>query len=155
MLNQKGLENTAPLKILVVDDIKENRRLFELSFESLKKDLDFLIELTCVDSAEEALKVLEKQKQDLILCDERLGGMYGTQLYAEVAKTELTQGFVPFLIISAKSSPKDWMDFYRAGVMDFLPKPVQPEKLRFVCRAARRIRDMRNEILRLQKFERS
>ena len=143
MQNQAGASD--PLRVLVVDDIKDNLKVFELALKTLRKDLGFEIDVSCVDSAEAGLKMHQERSFDLIMCDERLGGMNGTEFYSEVASAESVTGFVPFVIISAKATPKDWLEFYKAGVMDFLPKPITSDRLRFFCRSALRFRALRQK----------
>ncbi len=134
------------LRILVVDDIQENLKLFKLLFESIKKDLGFDFALTTVDSAEEGLRLNTLNPFDLILSDERLGGMNGTQFYNEVKKASTLTTEAPFVIVSAKTTPKDWLDFFKSGVTDFLPKPISAEKLRFLCRFASHQKGLRETL---------
>lgn len=133
------------LKILVIDDVKENLKVFKIALQAIQKDLGFDLAVECVDSAEEALKILNSGTQDLILCDERLGGMNGTQLYAEIRLKETDSNWIPFVLISAKNTSKDWMEFYKSGVTDFIPKPVAPDKLLFLCRWANKLKKMKEE----------
>jgi len=82
----------------------------------------------------------------LILCDERLGGMNGTQLYSEIKKSSTPVNEAPFVIVSAKSTARDWLDFFKSGVTDFLPKPISADKLRFLCRFASQQKYLRDSL---------
>lgn len=61
------------IKILYIDDEEINLRLFEHSFRR-----DF--EIHTVNSAEKGLEFLEKNSVDVIVTDQRMPGMTGTEL---------------------------------------------------------------------------
>lgn len=139
------------LQIVVIDDIKDNRRLFELSLKSIEKDLGFSVACSSFESAEEAEKHLGQSTCDLILCDERLGGMPGTDFFNRWRKMSTESPNTPFVIVSAKSEAKDWLHFFKSGVMDFIPKPISMDKLRFLARAAFRMKALRLELRMLKR----
>ena len=66
-------------KVLYVDDVKANLMLFEASFES-----DFAV--TLAESGEEALKILEGNDFSVVVSDQNMPGMTGTELLGIVAQ---------------------------------------------------------------------
>ena len=66
-------------KVLYVDDEEINLRLFIASY---RRDFEII---TC-DSAKEALKILETEKVDVVLTDQRMPEMTGVELLAEIDK---------------------------------------------------------------------
>jgi serine/threonine-protein kinase len=60
-------------KLLYVDDEENNRSLFEMEFGQLYG-------LHLVDSGEAALEVMAKKRIDVIVTDQRMPGMTGTEL---------------------------------------------------------------------------
>lgn len=66
-------------KILYVDDEEINLRIFKNSF---RREFDIKIAL----SASEALKILEHELVDVVITDQRMPGMTGVELLAEIHK---------------------------------------------------------------------
>jgi CheY-like chemotaxis protein len=134
------------IKVLVVDDVPDNLKLFKLTLASLEKEVDLDLVVHSVSSGEEAVKTIKTESFDLILCDERLGGMSGTSVFAEFKDYSKANASVPFIIISAKNTAKDWGEFFKSGVTDFIPKPISPDKLKFICRAALTSKELRDDL---------
>lgn len=76
-------------------------------------------------SGTEALIYLEKQKWDLVLLDLMLPGMTGEEILAEIR----SKGFIPIIIISAKSQQQTKIDCLRSGADDFITKPFDVEEV--------------------------
>lgn len=56
-------------------------------------------------------------------------GMQGDDLVARIRSYEDGRGFIPILAIPDKNNDERRIALYRAGVSDFLPKPILPEEL--------------------------
>jgi two-component system cell cycle response regulator len=56
-------------------------------------------------------------------------GMQGDDLVARIRSYEDGRGFIPILAIPDKNNDERRIALYRAGVNDFLPKPILPEEL--------------------------
>src|SRR5688572_2076613 len=106
--------------LLVVDDEKNMR----LSLEAILRADEY--EMHGVESAEEALRLLEENSYLMVITDARLGGMSGYDFLSKVRKrwTEL-----PVLMITAYATPKLAVEAIQAGAMDYLSKPFAPEEL--------------------------
>ncbi len=107
-------------RILIVDD--EPNVLS--SFSSLLKDEGHSVVASA--SAEEALKRAASQRFDLVLLDIQLPGMSGIDFLKEL-KSFVSPPLV--LVISGQADIPTALEAVRLGAVDFLEKPVQPEKL--------------------------
>jgi DNA-binding NtrC family response regulator len=118
--------------ILIVDDEKNMR----LSLRSVLADEHYLVRL--VESAEEALAVVEKEEFFMVITDARLGGMSGYDFLGEMKKRLPN---LPVLMITAYATPRLAVEAIKSGAIDYLPKPFAPEELlHAVARCAERHR---------------
>ena len=118
--------------LLIVDDEKNMRR----SIQTMLVDEGY--EVQVAESAEEALKMLAQQAFFMVITDARLGGMSG---YDFLAKARNQWPELPLLMITAYATPKLAVEAIRAGAMDYLSKPFEPEELfHAVARCAERYR---------------
>src|SRR5437899_3493953 len=127
--------------LLVVDDEKNMR----LSLEAVMADEGY--EVRAVDSAEQALRLLEQQDFFMIITDARLNGMSG---YEFLGQLKYKWSNLPVLMITAFATPKLAVEAIKAGAIDYLAKPFAPEELlHAVARCAERHRlIMENQELR-------
>ena len=114
-------------RILIVDDEPNITR----SFSSLLKDEGH--ETVAVASAEEAARKQIRQPFDLILLDLQLPGMSGIEFLKQLRQGG-SQTLV--LVISGQADIPTAIEAVRLGAVDFLEKPVQPEKLITSAKAA-------------------
>ena len=82
-----------------------------------------------VESAEEALDWLSKNKADLVLLDWGLPGMNGIELCQRLRKDKQQQG-LPILFLTGHSSSADLVQAFEAGADDFVSKPFRAPELR-------------------------
>jgi DNA-binding NtrC family response regulator len=118
--------------VLVVDDEKNMR----LSLQTVLTDENYGVR--GVESAEEALGLLGREEFFMVITDARLGGMSG---YDFLAKARKQWPEVPILMITAYATPKLAVEAIKAGAIDYLDKPFEPEELlHAVERCAERFR---------------
>jgi two-component system, NtrC family, response regulator AtoC len=118
--------------VLVVDDEKNMRR----SLQTLLGDEGYGVRVA--ESAEEALRFLAQETFFMVITDARLGGMSG---YDFLAKIHSQWPDLPALMITAYATPKLAVEAIKAGAMDYLAKPFEPEELfHAVARCAERHR---------------
>jgi DNA-binding NtrC family response regulator len=118
--------------VLVVDDEKNMR----LSLQRVLGDEGYPVRP--LESAEEALKLLERETFFMVVVDAHLGGMSGYQFLKEVGRRWPT---LPVLMITAYATPKLAVEAIQAGAIDYLAKPFAPEELlHAVARCAERYR---------------
>src|SRR6267142_3370953 len=121
--------------LLVVDDEKNMR----LSLEAVMADEGY--EVRAVDSAEQALRLLEQEDFFMIITDARLNGMSG---YEFLGQLKQKWSNLPVLMITAFATPKLAVEAIKAGAIDYLAKPFAPEELlHAVARCAERHRLIR------------
>lgn len=108
--------------ILIVDDSKaEQIYLSEmLASEGYR--------LQVASSAEEAQKLIESSRPDLILMDVVMPGQSGFQYTRTLSKDPLYSS-IPIMLCTSKDQPTDKMWGLRQGAKDFIVKPVQKADL--------------------------
>jgi len=111
------------MKILVVDDEKDVKTLFEQRFrkEIRSGEHNFVFAF----SGSEALKTLESLEQEavLILSDINMPGMTGLELL-ETIKTEYKKPPPVVMMITAYGDEENFNTAKRLGADDFLTKPL-------------------------------
>jgi len=128
-------------QILVVDDDKNIRRLFQAVLE----DAGYGVHLAA--NGEEALTVMDREFIDLVVLDIMMPKMDGY----EFTKT-LREGNnnLPILMVSAKQLPQDKKRGFLAGTDDYMTKPIDEEemllRIRALLRRARIASDRRIEV---------
>jgi DNA-binding NtrC family response regulator len=106
--------------LLVVDDEKNMR----LSLQTVLEGEDYQVRLA--ESAENALKMLQQEEFFMVITDARLGGMSGYEFLR--AAGEKRPG-LPILMITAYATPKLAVEAIKAGAIDYLAKPFEPDEL--------------------------
>jgi len=112
-----------PMKILVVDDEKDVKLLFQQRFrkEIKKKEINFAFAF----SGEEALSYLNHHVHEavLILSDINMPGMSGLELLEKI-KTNYLEPPPVVMMITAYGDEENYATAQRLGADDFLTKPV-------------------------------
>lgn len=121
---RKGAEKS----ILVVDDTSLIRDLNGLYLSRLGK-------VRKAASGAEALDLVYEALPDLIVSDLQMPHMDGVELCRELKAHRATRD-VPFLMFSGSNDPRDRDRALRAGVTDYLVKPIERPEL---LSAARRL----------------
>lgn len=78
------------------------------------------------ESGHEGLRLLAREKIDLVISDLRMDEMDGLQLFAEIQKV---QPGMPVIILTAHGSIPEAVSATRQGVFSFLTKPVDKDAL--------------------------
>ncbi len=121
--------------VLVVDDERNMRR----SLETMLGDEGYSVR--AAESAEEALTRLQSEEFFMVITDARLGGISGYEFLARIRREWPD---LPALMITAYATPKLAVNAIKAGAMDYLAKPFEPEELfHAVARCAERYRLLR------------
>lgn len=107
-------------KILIIDDEPNIR----LSFSSLLKDEGY--DCTAAESAETAMNLLTHHNFELILLDLQLPGKSGLE-FLKALKNEVMPPLV--LVVSGQADIPMALEAMKLGAVNFLEKPVSPEKL--------------------------
>jgi CheY-like chemotaxis protein len=111
------------MKILVVDDEKDVKTLFQQRFrkEIRKEEINFIFAF----SGEEALEKLQTMEQEaiLILSDINMPGMSGLDLL-EIIKKEYVKPAPIVMMVTAYGDEDNYNTAKRLGADDFLTKPL-------------------------------
>lgn len=110
-------------KILLVDDDPGLLHLLALRIESKGYDV------SCAESAEQALGLLSKDSFQLVITDLRMDGMDGLAFF-----NALKQGYpgLPVIMLTAHGSIPEAVEATKQGIFAFLSKPVDKDEL-FAC----------------------
>ena len=110
------------LRILIVDDERQNRDLMEV----MLLPEGFLLRTAA--SGAEALALVAEEPPDLILLDIMMPGMDGYEV-AEKLKSNLATRNIPVIMVTALDDRKARMLGLSVGAEDFLTKPVDRAEL--------------------------
>ncbi|HDS3499658.1 two-component system response regulator GlrR [Enterobacter cloacae] len=109
-----------PAHILLVDDDPGLLKLLGMRLVSEGYSV------VTAESGLEGLKILAREKIDLVISDLRMDEMDGLQLFAEIQKQ---QPGMPVIILTAHGSIPDAVAATQQGVFSFLTKPVDKDAL--------------------------
>ncbi|MGD9815014.1 MAG: PAS domain S-box protein [Hyphomonadaceae bacterium] len=110
----------APRRILVVDDLEENRELLCLMLAGHVIDQ--------ASSGAEALELLAAHPYDLVLMDVQMPGMDGKSA-TRIIRQDPNFASLPIVAVSAHALPERIASFMAAGMDDYLAKPIDPVAL--------------------------
>lgn len=105
--------------------IEDNADILESAAELLTLDG---YEVMQAYSGEQALKIIETQAPDLIICDIVMAGMDGYEVARFIKNTAQTQN-IPFIFSTAKSEKQDRQKATDLGINFYLTKPFNEEEL--------------------------
>ncbi len=111
-----------PAKILVVDDIKNNRVLLRTFLEK------YVFEIEEAVDGEKALESVRKSKPDLILLDLKMPNMDGYQAIS-ILKSEEAFKSIPVIAFTASAMKEDREKINNAGFDGYLKKPFSRKEL--------------------------
>src|SRR5690625_2570586 len=106
-------------KILVVDDEKPIADILKFNLE--KEGYSVI----CAYDGDDAIKLAETEKPDLILLDIMLPGKDGNEVCREIRKTQM----MPIIMLTAKDSEIDKVLGLELGADDYVTKPFSNREL--------------------------
>jgi len=115
-------------KILVVEDTPMNQQLAIWTLEKLGCSVDI------AENGEVALKKIQNDVYDLILMDLQMPGMDGLTAAHEIRRIEVTESLkmTPIVAMTAHVLDEDRILAQKAGMQDFLIKPVSADEFQRV-----------------------
>jgi adenylate cyclase len=128
-----------PARILVVDDVADNVEILRVRLESLG------YEVVVAEDGESALAVVHETLPDLILLDIMMPKIDGLEV-ARRLKADAGLPFIPIIMVTAKTTPKDVLAGLEAGGDDYLTKPIDHSALIVRVRAMLRIKALHDQI---------
>ena len=111
------------LRILVVEDNDLNRQVATKMIEYLGHSAH------CVADGAEAVATVSATEYDLVLMDCQMPVMDGYAAAAAIRRLPEPASLIPIIAMTADTGPGDEEAFERAGMDDFLIKPVVPDVL--------------------------
>jgi two-component system cell cycle response regulator DivK len=111
-------------KVLIAEDSSVIQNL-------TKKILQFQnYEISAVKNGKDVLKALDKSLFDIILLDINMPVMDGMECARAVrAHTDPAKSKIPIIAITGNAKNYSEEDFHKAGINEFLPKPLDFDKL--------------------------
>ncbi len=135
------------MRILIAEDDPVSRRLLEVTLG--KSDYEVV---SCSDGAAawEALQQTGAPSVSLAILDWMMPGMDGLEVCRKVRK-QAAEPYIYLLLLTAKSQKVDVIAGLEAGADDYLTKPFHANELRMRLRAARRILELHEELIRVRE----
>ncbi|MBI3525224.1 MAG: response regulator [Betaproteobacteria bacterium] len=120
--SQPGVKRTS--RILLAEDNPVNRKLAQHVLENEGH------QVVTADNGFAVLKVLESTQIDIVLMDVQMPGMDGIETTIAIRKREeITGNHIPVIALTAHAMNGDRERCLKAGMDEYLTKPIQPAKL--------------------------
>ncbi len=119
--------NQISLKVLVVEDNLINQKITKSFLQRLNHTV------TIAKNGKEAVDIFEREYFDCILMDIQMpimDGIQATKTIREKEKTKKTN--IPIIAVSANLMVEEETKILKAGMNDFIPKPLNEAQLRNV-----------------------
>jgi DNA-binding response OmpR family regulator len=127
--------------ILVIDDDKNTRRLFQAVLKAAG------YQVYTAENGASALDVMDQEHIDLVIVDIMMPGMDGYEFTKTLRETDDS---LPILMVSAKQLPADKKKGFLVGTDDYMTKPVDEEEMllrvKALLRRAKIVNERRIEI---------
>ena len=107
--------------VLIVDD---NREILDFLTTALESSYQCLT----AQSGEDAMKTLDKAVPDIVITDQMMPGIDGTELCHRIRHNHSTE-LVPIIMLTAKDDTNTELKSIRSGADVFMPKPFDLRKL--------------------------
>jgi Nif-specific regulatory protein len=122
--------------ILIVEDEPKMLRLLELNLAEEGYTI------LAVPDAEAGLKLLQKERVNLVLTDLKLPGMNGLE-FLQAAKR--TNAALPVVVMTAYGTVETAVEAMKAGASDYVLKPFSLEEIKLVVRKELDVHQLREE----------
>ncbi|MCX5666854.1 MAG: response regulator [Candidatus Omnitrophica bacterium] len=110
-------------KVLVIDDEVDLLKIIKLNLEGTES-----YEVSTLSSARDIVSRVRIFKPDVILLDILMPGFDGIEA-CEILNKDPVGARIPIIILSALRGDVDRLKAFKAGVLDYLAKPVKTEEL--------------------------
>ena len=116
-------------KALVVDDNEMNLEVIASILEMME------IEVNRATNGAEALEILGKEHYDIVITDDMMPGMTGTELLGMVkGNHDLPNTTTPMVVLTANAVSGVAEEYMKRGFQDYLTKPIDIEQLQRVLK---------------------
>ena len=111
-------------RILVVDDVSVNLKIFTLLLKNTEVTID------TADSGAKCLELYEENHYDMIFLDHMMPQMDGIETFEEIRKTDRYKSErTPVVVLTANAIEGADKEYMAIGFTDYLTKPVQSDEL--------------------------
>lgn len=110
-------------RIMIVDDEEGFIRMLKMNLELSAK-----FEVMALSSAKDIVANVQAFKPDLILLDLIMPGIGGLEV-CEMLNNDPIGKMTPIIILSALSKDIDKLKAYKLGIVDYITKPIETQKL--------------------------
>src|ERR1700692_2514041 len=107
----------APPRILIVDDISDNRIILLRRFQRHG------FEVVEADSGLKALELIDRQEFDLVLLDVMMPGIDGIETLKRI-RSRKSASALPVIMVTAKTESENVVEALALGANDYVTKPV-------------------------------
>jgi adenylate cyclase len=128
-----------PARILVVDDVEDNREIARVLLSSHGYD---------VETAPDGLAAIERINEnppDLVLLDLMMPGIDGFETLRRIKANDRLP-FIPIIMLTAKSGVADMVLGLESGADDYATKPIEESSLLARVKASLRIKSLQDEV---------
>jgi diguanylate cyclase (GGDEF)-like protein len=115
--DEKPSPAKAQARLLIVDDVRENRDILRRRFERHG------FRATEASGGIEALELIERETFDLVLLDIMMPDIAGLEVLTRI-RARFSQGALPVIMVTAKSQSEDVVEALSRGANDYITKPV-------------------------------
>jgi two-component system, NtrC family, response regulator AtoC len=123
--------------VLIVDD----ERTLARAIKAFLTESGYEAEVA--GDAEQALRLLETMRPDVVFSDVRLPGMNGIELLRRIREFDPA---IPVIIMTAHGTIEGAVEAVKLGAFDYLKKPVDLEELRLLADRARENSQLKQEL---------
>lgn len=117
------LPNSSLFKVLVAEDNPVNQKLAKIVLQKAG------YHVTLVSDGLEAVSALQRSQYDLVLMDVQMPGMDGLAATREIRRAEGSQRYTPIIALTAHAMQGDRERCLKAGMDDYLTKPINVKQL--------------------------
>jgi signal transduction histidine kinase len=110
-------------RVLIADDSRASREQVAAVLSAVENAV-----VSFAGNGAEALRVMANETYDLLLCDIEMPIMNGIQLVAAV-RSRASRYELPILVLTGRTTTADMTTAFRAGVNDYVTKPVNSDEL--------------------------
>jgi signal transduction histidine kinase/ActR/RegA family two-component response regulator len=114
-----GNDEAVRARILVVEDHKVNQKMIEKMLERLGSSVEV------ADNGEDAVRMVERGNYDLVFMDCQMPRMDGYEATARIRNLKGPSRLTPIIAMTAHAMAGDREKCLRAGMDDYLSKPIQ------------------------------
>lgn len=128
--------------VLVIDDEKSIRDSLKMILEYERYDVEF------AENGEQGLNKLSTQSFDIVLLDVKMAGIDGLEVLQKIREKTTD---LPVIMISGHGTIETAVEATKLGAFDFLPKPLDRDKLLITIRNALQHASIAQENRKLQE----